>query len=42
MISVAKEMMDHSDDGCIMMTFVGEVLLAELQNEEVQTYIDEL
>ena len=42
MISVAKEMMGHSDDGCVMMTFVGEVLLAELQNEEVQTYIDEL
>ena len=35
-------MMGHSDDGCVMMTFVGEVLLAELQNEEVQTYIDEL
>ena len=42
MIKVAKEMMDHSDDGCIMMMFVGEILLAELQNEEAQTNIDSL
>ena len=41
MIKVAKEMMDHSDDGCIMMMFVEEILLAELQNEDVQTNIDE-
>ena len=25
MIKVAKEMMDHSDDGCIMMMFVEEI-----------------
>lgn len=41
MLMAAKIMMDHSDDGCIMMMFVEEILLAELQNEYVQTNIDE-